>query len=541
MFMQDKIDDINKRFKTLENTSSIVIWGAGAHTCKLFEKTTILSYKVKDIVDIDLKKQGGYYFGFIIKNPRKEINWQEVDAVIISVPNKEKQITEMLLKELRFSGNIIALYDADESEPFYCLYDKEDSGGWEDYNSWIDDIKSRLNVKKWVSEEFRYVPVQKKTIKTGDSIIIGLLHCEETSYNMIHSLYHAFAEDELCFPVVILQGKGYKNQYNELEKQMKEHGMRYEFDYNCTNKKFDVLIAHHVQLPPTEDVKKIINNSILKVAVPVGVISYNGQGINADDICSYQAKEIFCEKSIYEKNPETISDEFHYYITGNPKFDYIYEAYLHRVEIPERFSKLHSPEIKKIILWTTDHKPSFQVCTPDVAFDLYADMIFNYVKEHREIGLIFRPYRTYIEELIRDGLLTREDVDYFRSYCDNSENIVWDDEPDYSVSYSMADAILADAGCGIICSALPMMKPIGITLRWDMNSDEIISRNQEILDNHYLISSQSEMLSFIEMVKEEKDPNIEKRKELCKKYVTHFDGKNGERIKTIIKGIWEKI
>ena len=82
------------------------------------------------------------------------------------------------------------------------------------------------------------------------------------------------------------------------------------------------------------------------------------------------------------------------------------------------------------------------------------------------------------------------------------------------------------------------MKPIGVTLRWDMEVKEILSRNQEILDSHYLISSEKEMISFIKMIMDEEDTEIEKRRKLCEKYVTHFDGKNGERIKDILKEKW---
>lgn len=96
MFLQEKINDINKRLKALENLSDIVIWGAGVHTCKLFEKTALLSYNIKDIVDIDEKKHESSYFGYIIKSP-DEIVWEAVDAVVISVPNKESQIKETLL------------------------------------------------------------------------------------------------------------------------------------------------------------------------------------------------------------------------------------------------------------------------------------------------------------------------------------------------------------------------------------------------------------------------------------------------------------
>lgn len=404
----------------------------------------------------------------------------------------------------------------------------------------IAELKERLNVKKWVPEDFQYFPEENAALNEKKHIVVGLLHCEETSYNMIYSLYHAFEEDDLCSPIVILQGKGYKNQYRELEKQMIECGMRYEFDYNSTEKIFDILIVHHVQLPPTEDIKKIIDNSALRVAVPVGVVNYGTKSVNLEHLKTYRVSEVFLERSLYKNRPQDISEEVHFHVTGNPKFDCIYDAALKKIQIPPQFEKLSSKEIKKIILWTTDHKPNFLLCTPDVAFDLYANTVFNYVKTHKDVGLIFRPYRAYIDELLRDGLWTEEQVGFLKSYCDNSDNIVWDDEPDYSASYSLADAIIADAGCGIICSSLPLMKPIGITVRWDMATDKIISHNQEIIGGQYLISSEKEMLSFIEMIKEDKNFDIEKRKELCKKYVTYFDGKIGKRIKDIIIQEWRK-
>lgn len=542
MFLQEKIQDINQRLQVLGNAQNIVIWGAGVHTGKMFEMTDITAYTIKSIVDIDGKKQGRKYFGFLVHDPLSEIEWQSVNAVVISVHGRESAITEMLVSDLGFGGQIITLYGPDEQKPFYCLPDKEDSqlclAG--DYDNWIQTIRDRLNVRKWVSKDFSAMPVECAVKQRENEITVGILHCQETSYNMIRSVYDAFAGDSSCKPLIILQGKGYTNHYCELEAQMKASKMRYEFDYNCADMPFDVLIVHHIQLRPTDDVKSIIDHSTLIAAVPIGVISYNVQGINADHVRSYQATEIFCERSLYAKTAEHIVREFHFHITGNPKFDCIYDAYRHKVDIPHKFQKLRSSAIQKIILWTTDHKTNNQLCTADVAFDLYADTLFDYINEHPDIGLIFRPYSTYICELIRDGFMTQEQIDYFKNYCDQSQNIVWDDEPDYSASYSMADAIIADAGCGIICSALPMMKPMGITLRWDMDVHSILERNPEILENHYLIMSREEMISFFEMVMADEDPNYEKRKEACRKYVTHFDGKNGQRIKEIITEKWRR-
>ena len=107
MFLQEKILDINQRLEILENVKNIVIWGAGIHTVKMYEMTNLISYSIKNIVDMDEKKQGKKYFGFIVQNPKKGIDWQNVNAVVISVHGKEKTITEMLVNELGFSGQII--------------------------------------------------------------------------------------------------------------------------------------------------------------------------------------------------------------------------------------------------------------------------------------------------------------------------------------------------------------------------------------------------------------------------------------------------
>lgn len=173
---------------------------------------------------------------------------------------------------------------------------------------------------------------------------------------MIHSLYYAFEDDNRCKPIVILQGKGYRNQYKELRKQMEEHSMRYEYDFNCTDMKYDILIVHHIQLPPTEDIEKIINNATLKAAVPAGVVNYDGKGIHLENVKRYKATEVFVEQSIFDLTSDTVRREFHCYVTGNPKFDCIYHAWRYDVTVPKCFEKLMKPEIKKIILWTTDHK-----------------------------------------------------------------------------------------------------------------------------------------------------------------------------------------
>lgn len=142
MLLQEKISEMNETLRTLKNVSNVIVWGAGLHTCKLFEKTNLYSYSIKNIVDMNVKKQGSFYFGFFIKSPM-EVVWKNVGAVVISVPSKENQIAEMLREQFGYKGTIIRLYRENECTPFYLLYDRMISSVryMGNYDSWENASK----------------------------------------------------------------------------------------------------------------------------------------------------------------------------------------------------------------------------------------------------------------------------------------------------------------------------------------------------------------------------------------------------------------
>lgn len=78
----------------------------------------------------------------MIKSP-EDIVWEEVGAVVISVPNQESRIVEVLRKELGYSGIVITLYDDSKSTPFHLLYDERIDGVryLGEYSSWSDADK----------------------------------------------------------------------------------------------------------------------------------------------------------------------------------------------------------------------------------------------------------------------------------------------------------------------------------------------------------------------------------------------------------------
>ncbi len=124
MFLQERIEEINRDLRILETASNVAVWGAGVHTAKLFEKTELLSFKINFVLDMDEKKQGEPFFGWKIQNPR-EVDWKVIDGVVISVPNRESDIADMLKRELCYTGIIVVLYTEENKTPFYQLYDEK--------------------------------------------------------------------------------------------------------------------------------------------------------------------------------------------------------------------------------------------------------------------------------------------------------------------------------------------------------------------------------------------------------------------------------
>ena len=214
---------------------------------------------------------------------------------------------------------------------------------------------------------------------------------------------------------------------------------------------------------------------------------------------------------------------------GNAKYDGIYIACHNKIPIDD-WEKLNG---KKIILWATGHGLyDGTEMIKSLSFDLYAKYIFQYMAEHQNFGLIFRPHPMFINELTnRNAFWSEEDMYNFREYCSESSNIVFDETDSYDNAFSMADIIITDSHCGITMSSLPMKKPICVTYK----SRNALDTNVDALKHCYKVYSPEELFDFLDMIERGDDPMYQVREKAAREYVKHFDGKNGWRIKEFIK------
>lgn len=360
-------------------------------------------------------------------------------------------------------------------------------------------------------------------------IKVRILNFSKSSWNAIKTICIAFQEDELC-DLLILLGRGKdKTMFAEIQ----ELGLKtvkleeYEIEKDLP----DILILNH----PYDTFSQIDNcrrYCKLIVVASMQLIRYCYTwkyfwNLQQMGFGRFQPDYYLFDSLLYGEIMNSEYADSCIVEMGNAKFDGIYEACQSK-QLSLEWEKL---EGKKRILWTTDHGVHDGRVTDDVTFDLYGQAIFEYAKENPEVGIIFRPHPTLIAELLNANIWSQRDLQLLKEYCEKSINVIYDDTLNYDKAYACVDGIITDAFCGITCSALPTLKPICLTYR---NEDDI-PYHENLAACYYSAHHVDEIISFMDMIKNGGDTMLEVRKAAAQKYVKHFDGKNGYRIKNFIK------
>lgn len=315
-----------------------------------------------------------------------------------------------------------------------------------------------------------------------------------------------------------------------------EHGVTcvYKDEYQIEMDSPDIIIFsanNDLWRYSTDFIRKMRANVKLLICLPVALI------LNAYD--SIESLYINMIERCRETNVDYIvMDRFMYSICeennilndsiveiGNPKFDAIYTKLSVTKEIPDDWEKLKG---KKVFLWLGDH--DWETGT-NVSFDLYARSIFEYFGSNNNASLIFRPHPVFIRDTKSLGIWSEKDVSKLEEYIRKSDNIVWDKTSDYSLAYQCADAMMTEVGSGTIASALSTKKPIAVLYR---NDCKICNNNRPITDIYYSCYSEDDVVNFMDNICNDIDPLKEARVAACDKYISHFDGQNGKRLKDFI-------
>lgn len=368
-------------------------------------------------------------------------------------------------------------------------------------------------------------------IEPTNRIKVRILYPGGDSWNNIHTLYEAFLSDDRYQTYVIVP------TFKKFVDIMLDNNCKYvtlsNYDVKLDNP--DIFIATYystsddcLNFPGCRQYIKFLVASIENA-----VMNEKNTEIHWDYISrayKYLNPDYYLvDRLVYNGLKGYVPDD-KLVEMGNPQFDEIYREVGRHHPTPSGWEKLLGK--KKVFLWATDHGINESYPTNGFTVDLYLKDFLDFFASHKELGLIFRPHPQFIREMaIKHVFWNEYDLQMFRSYCDNSDNIVFDETYDYCCAYDKCDALLVDLNCSITCSFLTTGKPICRLMRTDID-EWIIS--PELESCYYFAKGFSEIEQFIFMIMEGHDSKEQERRIALSKAVLHFDGNNGERMKEFI-------
>lgn len=144
MYREDLIHSINEKLRGIRGKKT-VLWGAAETSVRLYQYTELCLYPLMHIVDRDTSKIGSDFFGYKIQDPQT-IQWENVEAVIVSSYYGEEKICEELKSKYGYNGMIVRLNKKEQKYPFFQYAPKQLLELPESYRDIVDKNQKYRNL-----------------------------------------------------------------------------------------------------------------------------------------------------------------------------------------------------------------------------------------------------------------------------------------------------------------------------------------------------------------------------------------------------------
>lgn len=433
-------------------------------------------------------------------------------VVILTI--EDNSINEKMYKELRAvvrKEKIININSCKEHVPAPVRI----------YNLKLDDFKVE-----------NIIPTNKKKNKnklSNENLKVRFLNFSITSWNSVYTICQAFKELENVDILIVSTASVLESSNMQLLYEREKYKYCVVDEYNAEIDKPDIFIINH-PCDKVSEIKGLRENCKMVIAASTMLIRFfewkdfwdvldNGFGRFYPD---YYLFDSLLYKDIVKNGFG--SDSF--LEIGNAKYDGIYNS-IKEKSIPKGWEKIIG---KKVIVWTTDHGIYNSGISRDITFDIYAKTLFAFAEDNDEVAVIVRLHDTFVKELKNYGVWSRADLDEIIRYCENSKNLVWDNNLTYNTAFGIADCVITDAYCGITCSALSTMKPMCLLYR--KTTDKPLYEEYDRC--YYSAHNPEELKTFLNDFLCGEDSKKESRQQFFSYAINSFDGKNGKRIRNLI-------
>jgi len=405
------------------------------------------------------------------------------------------------------------------------------------------NISERLMVSKLIENDGKEITYTNRKDSANFYFLEGELKkikvravlCNPGTFSAIETVCEAFEKDDKYdLGIVIMHDSGYSFS---LISKMQANSFKYIFsdEYDVKEDCPDIIIFYHLEYRYNENLIEAGRFSRMVVLIPLTLttIWYGERSISRMHLDVYQPGVVFATNLVMDRL-EKFLPNYKLLEMIPPQVDIFFRRTQEERRNQKGWEKLDG---KKIILYMTDHGLNHYNVSDELGVDLYLPILLEYMKrpENKEMGLIIRPHFSLIRELLAN-YWSVDDYKKFIEFCDKSENIVWDETDDYLNGLTICDSIISDINTSVAYFSLASMKPIAISLRYDVY---VPLENKDFTDALYLLHSNNDCIKYLDMIKSGKDPKLPERKVLFDRLMSPFDGNNGLRIKNAIEREYE--
>lgn len=493
----------------------IAIWGAGEIAKVIFEITKIRESKMLQIIDNNT--YGKSFYDYIIQNPR-EIDFGQIDSVIITPIKAQAEIENTLKKQYGFQGEILKLFETDTVQTIYDLPD------------FIEYVQKN------------YIASLEELLKKKSIVRIGYMASQNELWNL-QSFFEEIKKDKnFYFEVIALP-----NGENTLESKkiscevnyqfFKKNNINVVYGYDFDNDRvrpledwnYDILFWDQPgtwldiikDIPMCAFIKKF-----LLCYVPYGYKVADGKKAHYGLEFHNLSWKIFAESEWHYEQFKKFGqrDGKNVVITGFPKLD----EYL---KDDRNYSNWkNGKSSKKRVIWAphwTFRKPGWEYST----FDSNYMEFLEFASEHKEIDWIVKPHQRLYFWAVESGLMTEKEMrDYFEAW-NVLENAVVCNGGNYMDMFLTSDALITDCG-SFLAEYLPSENPVIHLYKDTCKYNEI---GDMITQTYYRCRSWDEIERTIERVILRGDDYLkDKRLSLLKLVTPNRDGA-GKTIYRVIK------
>lgn len=132
-------------------------------------------------------------------------------------------------------------------------------------------------------------------------------------------------------------------------------------------------------------------------------------------------------------------------------------------------------------------------------FFRYKNILFDYAQKNQNIDFLFRPHPMALDNFLKTGKMTQEEVDQFMVRCENEKNLRLDTRSEYTKTFWQSSVLVTDIS-SIIVEYFITGKPI-VFCKSLNTKQTYLAFFAKILDACYVVNNEKELVTVLDYLK----------------------------------------